>query len=121
MHIICDECFKKAGPIEELTIGTLLVTPQPCAYCGKEYPAKENHRLRGDTPDFNICRKLGISTSRCSYFDFIDQQRDLDEEFEAELAKDPKAMARRAVEWLKGQNTYGQKRIARIIETLLKE
>lgn len=115
MHIICDDCFKKVGPIEELTIG-IIKGSGVCAYCNKKLEGedfRESHRLTGDTPRFDLCHKLGVSTSHCSYF-----ERDVEVEFEQELQRDPQAMAQQAIEWLNSRDEYGEARVARIIEVL---
>ncbi len=57
-HIICDSCFKKASPIEELCIGTLHITLVPCAYCGESHPANTNHTLSGEGPYPHVQRRL---------------------------------------------------------------
>lgn len=123
MHIICDECFNKAGPLEELNIWTLLVDLKKCAYCEKESPANTSHRLAGDTPRFDVCWKLGVSTKNCSYFEHSSQQRDLDDAFECELVKDSHKMAVEAIEYLRNNkkdiDARGGKRLGRLIEVLL--
>jgi hypothetical protein len=48
-HLMCDPCFKKVGPLEELTIGTIQGEGS-CAYCrewltGEQY--KTVHHIAG--------------------------------------------------------------------------
>lgn len=60
MHIICDRCFKRVGPIEELTIG-LLWGEATCAYCGAHLTGdafRAAHRLAGDEPRLELLAKL---------------------------------------------------------------
>ena len=64
MHVICNECFKKAGPMEELTIGVILGVGH-CAYCGQNLEGedyKNSHRLAGDFPLPEVLHKLGFIT-----------------------------------------------------------
>jgi len=121
MHIICDECFKKAQPLEEITKGTIHVTPWLCAYCGTSTPANTTHYLSGDTPSWDVCRTLGVSTKNCSFFDYESIQRDIDVEFETELQKDTRGLANRLIDWLRSprqSNEAPKKRMARVIEEL---
>lgn len=57
-HYICDGCFKKAWPIEELSLGTLSTELLPCPYCGSKTPKNTMHPLRGAEPDPRILTRL---------------------------------------------------------------
>ncbi len=57
MHYICDPCFRMAGRLEELSIGTILTNSRECAYCDRPHAANTMHPLRGDA-DLNIAVRI---------------------------------------------------------------